>query len=998
MKKITLNLLGTLLISTAGLAQNTLSYTEIESHYNNGVELFEKKAFSASRKEFRNYIEKSERSLNPNKFNIGNAEYYSALSSLYSKSKDADIEVERFVLKNSDHPKAKIIFSDLANSFFQKGDYKSAKEYYEKALINRADNLDTYELRYKLGLSLYNLKDYKGALSEFNYVKGTVAPNALNAAYYAAVINFQNENFDEALSDLKRVENVNPYKIEVPNWIAQILYRQKKYDELLSYAEPIIANPNGRKIDDICLVAAEVHFFNDHFDRAAVYYEKFKELRRGTVSPQVTFRHGYSLYKVENYAKAVTVFKGIASLNDAIGQQAAYYLGISALKSGDLNSAAAAFDAARKMKFDTQIKEEASYNFVKVLVEQNNNQQAVAELQAYLTEYPNGKYVDQSNELLSEILFETNNYNSAITYIEGLKKRTPAINEAYQKLCFNQGVVDFNLEKFDRAIQFFDKSLKYPSNASLALEAKYWKAESSFELNRPETESLYRELLSASDSKIRLKSIYSLGYLFYNQKNYSKALTFFEDFVAKTKNETALRQNYEDALLRAADCHLSAKNYNEALKYYESAIVSNTTDKDYALYQKGITLRFMGRDDEAKRTLDQFSKTYENSRLIDDALYQNGMIEMEKSNYQGAVALFTDLLRKKPNSLLVPNTLMKRGLAFSNLKNYDKAISDYKVIINKFGKSEAAEEALIGLRDVLNLVNRSEEFFEVAEQFKKSNPESGSIVNIQYESAKNLYYAEKYDKAAAALVSYIHTYPTSSNVPEAKFLIAESNYILKNKAEALRYYREIIEDNQTAYLTKSASRTAAIHFEDRNYTQAIPNYLTVAGSSSNKREIVAAWEGLFKSYYFSGNYDKAIQYCREALANGGNIVIGTENRAQLYLAKSYMGKADFVTAVKEFEKTISMAKDVNGAEAKYYIGEIQYKAKQYDTSIKTLQELAQDFADFAYWYEKAFLLISDNYIGKNDAFMAKATLKSIIDNSENKQTVEEAKQKLKLIN
>ena len=75
-----------------------------------------------------------------------------------------------------------------------------------------------------------------------------------------------------------------------------------------------------------------------------------------------------------------------------------------------------------------------------------------------------------------------------------------------------------------------------------------------------------------------------------------------------------------------------------------------------------------------------------------------------------------------------------------------------------------------------------------------------------------------------------------------------------------------------------------------------------------------------------------------------------------------------------------------------------YKSREYDQSIKTLQELASDFSDFVYWYEKSFLLIADNYLGKSDTFMAKATLNSIIENSDNKQTVELAKQKLKAIN
>jgi tetratricopeptide (TPR) repeat protein len=976
-------------------SQNTLSYTQIEAHYNNGVELFEKKAYSSARKEFHNYIDKSEKSLNPNKFNIANAQYYSALSSLYSKSNDADIEVSRFVLKNPDHPKAKLIFSDLAKSFFEKGEYEDAKEYYKKALENRQDNLDTYEIRYQLGLAYYLTKDFKNALKEFDYVKGTVAPNAINAAYYAAVINFEAENFDLALIDLKRVENVNPYKIEVPNWIAQILYRQKKYEELINYAEPIIANPNGRKIDDICLVVAEINFFENNFEKAAAYYDKFKNFRRGSVSEQVSFRHAYSLYKAEKYEASMAIFKTLANQNNELGQQSAYYLGIASLKTGDLNAAMAAFDAAKKLDFDKGIKEEATYNLIKVLVEKNNNQQAITELQAYLTAYPNGKYVDDSNELLSDIFFETNNYVSAIKYIEELSRRTSKIDEAYQKLTYNQGVVDFNLERFESALNYFDKSISKPINASLNNEAKFWKAETAYQLDSPETESLYRELLNSSDASIRLKSLYALGYLFFNKKDYKKAIGYFDDFITKAKSNSNFNQNVEDALVRLADCHLVNKNYNQALKYYDQALNNNKTDKDYALYQKGVTLRYLNRDNEAKDVFDRFAKTYSSSRLIDEALFQSAVIEMEKSNYSGAVSILTDLLKKKPNSVLVPQVFLRRALSFSNMGNNDKAIADYKVIINKFGKSPEAEEALLGIKDALNADNRSEEFFDIAETFKKNNPGANSVVNLQFESAKDLYYAEKYDRAISSLKSYISNYPKSTNIPEAMYLIAESNFILGNKTEALKYYQDLVNDNQVEYLNKAALRSANIYYENKDYSGAISNYQTVTTSTSNKREIVLAWEGLIKAYYFQGNYDKSLEFSQKVLNEGGNTVIGAENRAVLFKGKSLMQKKNFEEAKIEFEKAISMAKDVNGAEAKYFIADMQYKNKDYDTAIKTLQELANDFSDFLYWYEKSFLLIVDCYIAKNDIFMAKATLNSIIENSDNKDTVEAAKQKLK---
>jgi len=92
-----------------------------------------------------------------------------------------------------------------------------------------------------------------------------------------------------------------------------------------------------------------------------------------------------------------------------------------------------------------------------------------------------------------------------------------------------------------------------------------------------------------------------------------------------------------------------------------------------------------------------------------------------------------------------------------------------------------------------------------------------------------------------------------------------------------------------------------------------------------------------------------------------------------------------------------MDKDVNAAEAKYLLGELLYESGKYDETILEMQSLAQDFGDFVFWYEKAFLLISDAYIGQEDYFMAKATLNSIIENSGNPTTVDLAKAKLRNI-
>jgi tetratricopeptide (TPR) repeat protein len=996
MKKIFLILFSYLLFTPLIQAQNTLSYTEIESHYNSGIELFEKKAYTAARKEFRNYVDQSTASFNPNQFNIANAEYYSAVSALYTNSPDADIEVHRFVLNHSEHPKAKIIFSDLGESFYKKGDYSKAIEYLTKAIAYRQDNLSVYELRFKLGVSYFQLKDYNKALKEFDFVKRTAADNAINAAYYAAVINFQNEQFDDALVDLHRVENVNPYKIEVPNWIAQILYRQQKYGELLAYTEPIIANPNGRKIDDICLVTAEVLFFRDEFVKAADYYDKFKTLRRGTIDPQVTFRHGYSHYKTEQYQKALEVFKTIADSDDALGQQAAYYLGISALNSKDLNAAIAAFDFARKSDFDKEIKEEAIYNYIKVQIEQNNNEIAITTLRDYVNTYPRGKYIDQANELMSDILFKTNDYEKAIAYIEGLSHTTTKIDEAYQKLCYHQGVIEYNVESFDKAIGYFDKAIKKPIDNKITQEANFWKAEAAFASDDANVEALYSNILRNGNAEQRNKSLYSLGYIAFNQEQYGQALTYFRDFLSASKGADS-QQSREDASLRLADCYLVQKDYSKALSSYNAALANNRADKDYALFQKGVTLDFMGRKGEAQDAFDQLANVYENSRLLDDALFEKGNLQLEKNDYLSAISTFTEMLRKRPRSVVVPFALLKRALAYGNVQNYDKAVADYKILINRFGNHETSNEALIGLRDIMNLTGRSEDFAEIADEYQQSNPGSSSAIALQYDAAKNLYYTEKYSAAIAALKRFIQNNPKNSNVLEGNFLIAESYYFAEDVKNALPYYKIVIKDGRSQWAGKAAIRAADIEYASGDYRTAVSDFQNVLSSSDTKRDQVAAWEGLFKSYYHLGDYENSIKYCRDVISDGGGVVIGIKNKAELFIGKCHLKRKDFISAKSQFDQVIGMDKDVNAAEAKYLLGEILFQSGKYDEAIVEMQSLAQDFSDYVVWYENAFILIADSYAGKTDYFMAKATLNSIIENSGNPATVDLAKAKLRNI-
>lgn len=990
-----------LLITFSAPAQRTQSHAEPDYHYRNGLELFEKANYAASRYEFRQYLEPrrgdgSQTLLNTGDQNAVEAEYYIALTSLYVDEPGAELLVDRFVQNHSQHPKAGQLYGDLGTYYYNRQDYTKAIDFLEKAVAQGGNNAQQTGYKYQLGLSYYNTQNLQQALPLLNAVK--VDPNSSDApaaSYYAGVINFRNRNYNEAVADFRRVENNPTYQNQVPNWIAQALYRQQRFDDLLAYTEPLLKRNNGPELNEVALFTAEVFYQQNQFAKAIPYYKQYINAV-GTKAPgAVKFCYGQSLFRTGAYNDAITQLKTLAGGKDTTAQYAAYTLGVSYLQTQNPTYALNAFDQAGRLSFNRDIQEEARFNHAKLLVDQNNGADAVRELTAFLKQYPDSKFENEANELVGEAYFASNNYPAAIAYIEGLKRRTPKINATYQRLTYNQGVNDFNAERYPQAVANLDKSLKFPVDNSLQQAAQFWKAEAYSAGKQYDTAiPLYASISKSGSGDYAGKSLYALGYAYYNKKDYTRALPYFRDYVSRGGGSDADdRSQVLDATIRLADTYFAAKQYENAIRSYDQAIAQNAPDKDYASYQKAIILSYVGRDAEAKAQFDQVQRQFPNSRFVDESLFQRANVDFEKGSYQAAIQGFTKLIQDKPSSALVPAALLKRAIAYGNVQQYDPAVTDYKRILDSYGDSEQAQSALLGIQNTLNDAGRPEEFSQVLGQYKKSNPGSTDVERVQFENAKNIYANGKYQQAIQSFLAFMQEYPASPGTNEARYYLAESYRQTNDPANALHYYNMVVVDNKSDYVVRAATRAAELEVKQKNFPQAVRNYQTIIGKANGKAEQVAAQLGLMDTYFAYPKPDSAAAIAREVIT-AGNVVPGAQNRAQLMLGKVAFGKGDYKTAQADFDKTIALAKDVNGAEAQYYLGDILYRQKKYKESVATLLKFNEQFSDFDYWKGKAFILVSDNNVALDEPAQAKAVLNSIIENSSDETIVAEAKQKL----
>jgi len=103
-------------------------------------------------------------------------------------------------------------------------------------------------------------------------------------------------------------------------------------------------------------------------------------------------------------------------------------------------------------------------------------------------------------------------------------------------------------------------------------------------------------------------------------------------------------------------------------------------------------------------------------------------------------------------------------------------------------------------------------------------------------------------------------------------------------------------------------------------------------------------------------------------------------------------------AQTEFEFTFKQSPTSEfGAEAKYNLAYIQYLLKDYLQAEKIVFEIINQVPSYDYWIAKSFILLADIYVNSDNIAQAKATLQSIIDNSDNSELVTIAHEKLNAI-
>lgn len=997
MKYLKINILFVFAL-TVGLgaesfAQKSAIHHDIEKNFKEAVELYNKQKYATAKDLFDGVTESSKQ----HNYDVkSNAEYYAAMCAIKLHHSDADYRMEEFIEANGESPKINRAHFEMAKYDYDRKKYTSAADWFDK--------VDTYELKddelgeyyFKAGYSYFTRENYKEAKARFSQITGVDNKYRSPAIYYTAHIDYTEGSYETALKGFQKLEKDENFAPIVPYYISQLYFLQGRYEEVISYASPLLESASEKRAPEIAKLIGESYFRTKKYKEAVPYLKRFEQSSYRMLTADY-YQLGFAQYQSQMYREAIPNFEKSVSESDEMAQLAYYYIADCFLKTGNKQAARNSFRQASKLEFDENIQEDALFNYAKLAYELSFNpyNEAIQAFEEYIKAHPNSPRTDEAYHFLLSVYLTTSNFKSALESIEAIKDKDDKVKNTYQQVAYFRAVELYNDLSYEAAIIHFDKVIKNPRNQDLVTKSHYWKGEAYYKLEQWDASiASYNKYLyspGVQNDKFYNTVNYNIGYAYFKQNKYDKASEAFRKFAAGKNTEP---EQLGDAYLRIGDGYYILKDNQKAIDFYDKAVAVDAFDTDYAIFQVAMCYGLQGKYSSKVEALKELLRNFAKTRYQADAKYEIGDTYFTFLNNESeALKHFQMVLDDHSKSSYYKESLLKIALIKYNTGSEDEAFALFDKIIEEYPGSQAARESILKIEKIFVAKGQVDQWEEYVKTHKLTDVTKDQLDKANYEQAETKYKKGNYAEAREDFNKYLEKFPNGSFVLNANFYKAESAYYLKEYDKALEGYNYAIGRAKNTFTEKSLQRAADIHFNNKNYTEAKLMFTILEEVAEVQQNLFNSRVGLMRTNYLLNKFDEAIEYSQKLLG-AEKVSQDVVAEAHLTIAKSALAQNKYGLALPEFIEVEKTMTNVMAAEAKFNIAHIQYMQENYEECQKHIFELIDKYASYKEWVTKSFLLLADNYLKLGDSYQAKITLQYVIDKSGQEQYQQIAQKKL----
>ena len=866
----------------------------------------------------------------------------------------------------------------LAMYYCEREEYSAARRYFEmvsyKALT--AENKERYNMR--MGYIEFSSGNHDKAYELFSTLSSS-GNYADHATYYKAYIHYARGEYKEAYKGFDSLKKSDNYAKVIPYYLFQIEFARGNYQYVVKNGDELLKQSVEVERTELMRVIAEAWYRLNGYNKSFLYMAMYQR-SGGKMGREENYILGYSAYRSTDYATAIEALRKVAEGNDELAQNAMYHLADCYIRRDDKKQAIRAFSMAADEKFDNEISEDALFNYGKLLFETGGGtfNESINILTRYVTKYPDSERADEARELLIAAYYNSHDYEMAYKAIKAFPNPDGTQRAALQKIAYFNGLEAFTAGDFEKAKSALEEAQKIGVSPKYNALCLFWLGEIEYKSGDYAKAISYYDyyLRRAPKSEREYKmALYNLGYAHFTQKDMAKSQKAFEGFVWLYKEADRYRA---DAFNRLGDAQYSQRKYADAVKSYEGSVALGTAEQDYAKYQRAISLGLAGKTTAKIGALRQMQG--ENcGDYNDDAAYELGRTYVSLGRYSDGASVLEGFVEKYPQSPYYTPALLDLGLVHFNLGNSDKSLHYYDKIISSAPQSAAAKDAIQSVREIYVARGSIDDYFAYAE---RSGVECDLSLmardSLSFRSAQNIYLADRTADAISHLKSYLANYPKGYYTNDALFCLSDCYLKADSLDRAVESLKLLAEQPQNQYTVPVVEKLARVTYDNQMFDEAAPAFRRMYDVVDSAAARTEAANGYAESVLYRKN-DDALMAMANDLDTLADVDAAMLRRVRFAKAKVHGSRNEAVEARKIYEMLALDVTNAEGAESAYRVIEALFAEGNHDECEKIIYTLADSKTPHAYWLGKAFIMLGDIYVQRNDSFQAKATYRSVVD-------------------
>jgi len=849
----------------------------------------------------------------------------------------------------------------IAEAYAAEKRYIEAEEYFQKAIENKESNDFIVNTYYSFGQLYENIGNFSEAVKYYDellayYKESQLAPYA---QLRIGISYFNKKEYDSAVLELSNplIKNLPPKDI--------------------LYAKYYLANSYSR--------------LKDYQNSLTLLEDLSKEELSVELKRIITYNIAWTKFQLNDYEGAYKIFYELSENEvDSLSVYAFYWSGECKRYAGDIKTADEIYKKFLEKYPQHSLAARAQLSKGTVYYTSNQSKEAETSL-INATIHGDVLTKGKAFTLLGEMKLNSNNYSDARNYFSSALKFISNDVQLSNRAKLGLAISEFYLNNFGSSLQYLQElSSKY--NDFESDKVNFYLAENYFARKEYAAALKHYNKINSSNELIIKQTLLGKAYSYFNLKDFSNAVYFFNDYVHKYRND----KNLNEIKLRLADSYYALKNFDKASVIYKDLFSGDKffLQNEQAYYQYCQSLYKAGKTTEAVREFSNLQKKFPNSKYADASQYVIGWIYFQQGDFQSAINNYLNLIKRFPQSDLIPVAYYSIGDSYYNIGNYDSAIVFYNKVLEEYPHTQYVIDAVNGIQYAYIAKDQPTLAINAIDEFIKQNPKLKLSDQIYFKKGDIYYSLDDYSNAINAYKEFIQYYPKSELIPNAYFWIGKSFANLKKENDAIENFNKVLEISKKSDIGISAAiELANLYSNKKQYASAIQvlNSSIDAAPTSNRvpellylRGTAEVKDNNLKAAY--STFEQIITYYE------GNI-FAAKSKVELGILE--LNKGNYENAIQLLKEAAENRIDDIGAQAQYYYGLALFNQNKINEAITAFVRVRSIFAAYDEWYTKSLLRLGDCYVKLNDKKLAREMYRAVLIRHPKGEYAIEANKKLK---